>query len=946
MYAAPAIPRSAGVAGFESRQSGTSVAATMIVMQTVRLLLILVAARLVLVAPAGATTANDICQATDDPCVVNVVRNGVTVTPGSVLDFGNRTLRVPPGAQLVVSPPGSMTVKAGAVDIQGTSQGAGSLRAVDGSVTLMTTGDVSVHKLGNSTARIDVSGDPTGGAGGDIDIESTAGNVLLDGVLDAGANAADGDGGSVTLMGMTVAIGSASEIDVNGKGAGAGGVLTIDSASNLTMGGKIDGSGGDFDAGEIDLGVGGNLVSTANIDLQSTQGGGNGGTLTVGGSVKSGFDSVGGSATFGGSINLSGDTDGNVAGDGGELDIPDPFASPVRGSIAITAPINASSGSGDAASGGAVSFAAELDITQSAPIQVQGKGAGAAGGTATFEAHRALTLGDIDISGSANDLQSGLDATAWCSLTLPAGRTVDSSDGGANILRSGGSMLIAGTLRAATSPNPVPARPGNDTNELDYLNTVPVITGNVVPLNPGVTHDPTLTPCGGGPPTCGNGVLDGNEVCDGNLGPCPSGQSCTPACTCAAPPRCGDGIVQPGEQCDDGNTTNGDSCDNNCTPPGCGNGELDPGEECDGNNVTAGHSCSPSCKIERCGNGELDPGEQCDDGPTGSATCTKDCQLMPPATCGNGNLDPGEQCDDGNRTDCDGCSSFCLVECGDGKIDCGEQCDDGNVTSNDGCSSTCRTEFCGDGVVQISEQCDDGNQNECDGCKSDCTAQTVACPICAAGSTDPCVPCTDVSDCDPMRACGSMICSAGVCTPTNPPNCDDGNPCTTDSCDPARGCVQTPKTCDDGDPCNGLSTCDPSSGACLPGSAPDCDDHDECTDNDRCVGAGTGFQCTTTPRTGTAMATCRLGAIDQLLTSANIKKSTRNKLSKLVKLVRKKLPVAAGSGKKAARALKQAHNALLSLNRIVAKAGKKIPPETAANLSEAISKLATAVASL
>src|SRR5262249_2853087 len=199
-----------------------------------------------------------------------------------------------------------------AVAIQATSRGAGRPRAVEGSVPVRPTGEGSVHKLGSSTARIAVSGDPTGGAGGNIDIDSTAGNVLVDGVLDAGANAADGDGGSVTLMGMTVAIGSASEIDVNGKGAGAGGVLTIDSASNLTMGGKIDGSGGDFDAGEIDLGVGGNLVSTANIDLQSTQGGGNGGTLTVGGSVKSGFDSVGGSATFGGSINLSGDTDGNV----------------------------------------------------------------------------------------------------------------------------------------------------------------------------------------------------------------------------------------------------------------------------------------------------------------------------------------------------------------------------------------------------------------------------------------------------------------------------------------------------------------------------------------------------------------------------------------------------------------------------------------------------------
>jgi cysteine-rich repeat protein len=932
----------------------------MISMRTAFLGLI-VPLHLVLAVPATATVANDICAPADDPCVVKVVKNGVPVTPGSTLDFGTRTLRVPPGAQLVVGgTAGSMTIKAGAMDIQATSQGAGALRAVGGDITVTAaTGDVGVHRMGNSVARIDVSGDPSTGGGGSIDLEATAGNVLVDGVLDAGANLTGETGGFVTLSGMTVALGAASEIDVDGKGDGGGGTLQIDSDSNLTLGGKIDGSGGFFGGGEIDLSAGGNVVATAKLDLQGTQGGGDGGVLDI--------EPVGGSVTISGSVNLSGDSDGDFSGNGGELDIE------TSGSILLTAPVDASSGTGGG--GGTIDFTAGFDITQTAPIQVQGKGADGDGGTATFEAHRALIMGDVDATG--DQFNSGeIDGTAWCSLSLPAGKTLDTTDGGLNDLQSGGTMTIAGNMRST-----------NGTNELDYLSTLPVVTGVVNPAAT-VVQDGTLTPCGGGPPTCGNGQLDAGEPCDGALGHCPiSGQQCTPACTCAAPPTCGDGNVDPGEQCDDGNKVNGDGCDNNCTPTACGNGIKTGDEECDDGNMVAGDGCSPSCLVERCGNGELDPGEQCDDGEQGSATCSPPtpppgppgCQLMPPETCGNGTSDPGETCDDGNQNDCDGCSRFCLIECGDGKTACAEQCDDGNTASNDGCSATCQLEFCGDHVVQTSEECDDGvqngvlgdpcsatctlhwcgdghvdsgeqcddaNTNVCDGCKNDCTAQTVACPICSAGSTDPCIPCTGAADCDPLRACGSVACSAGVCTPTDPPNCDDGDPCTVDSCDPARGCVRTPKVCEDGDACNGVSTCDPASGACVPGSAPDCDDHDACTDDDRCVNVGTGSQCTTTPRTGAALATCRLDAIDSLLSSPSIKKATRKKMAKLVKTLRKKLPLAAGTGKKAARALKQANSTLLSLTRVVTKAAKKVPPDVVASLRDAISKATSAVASL
>src|SRR5262249_14647136 len=255
----------------------------------------------------------------------------------------------------------------------------------------------------------------------------------------------------------------------------------------------------------------------------STQGGGSGGQLSIFGN-SGGTEAVGGDLMLGGSLNLSGDSDGDFSGDGGELDVGDSDL-PVRGSITISAPINASSGTGG--SGGDVSFFAVLDISQSGAIQVQGKGTDGSGGNATLEAHRALTLNDIDATG---DVFFGgeIDATAWCALTLPLGGTLDSTDGGINTLASGGTMAIGGTLRAI-----------DGSNAIKFLNTQPTITGQVTPAAT-VTQDAALNPCPG-----------------------PSGV-------------CGDGKVDPGEQCDDGNQVNGDGCDNNCTFPGCGNGVQAP----------------------------------------------------------------------------------------------------------------------------------------------------------------------------------------------------------------------------------------------------------------------------------------------------------------------------------------------------------------------------------
>jgi cysteine-rich repeat protein len=61
---------------------------------------------------------------------------------------------------------------------------------------------------------------------------------------------------------------------------------------------------------------------------------------------------------------------------------------------------------------------------------------------------------------------------------------------------------------------------------------------------------------------------------------------------------CGDHVVDPGEACDDGNLTDCDGCDSNCTVSGCGNGIVCPSEQCDDGNTVNGDCCSATCQFE------------------------------------------------------------------------------------------------------------------------------------------------------------------------------------------------------------------------------------------------------------------------------------------------------------------------------------------------------------
>lgn len=250
-----------------------------------------------------------------------------------------------------------------------------------------------------------------------------------------------------------------------------------------------------------------------------------------------------------------------------------------------------------------------------------------------------------------------------------------------------------------------------------------------------------LSACTSSVPRCGDGVLQAPEVCDGaELGGLSCGAlslgsgtlTCAPTCTidatgCGGPaPTCGDGLAQGAEACDgadlkgktcltEGFVSGALLCDSDCTQAltvqcsRCGDGVIDAGEACDGvalNNKT--------CATEGFDSGAL----AC------SSACALDTSGCARSTCGNGALDQGEACEGSDLN-----NKTCLTQGFDG----------GTLTCAANCAlNTAACTDCGDSVAQGAEACDgaDLRSKSCvtegfDGgaltCTPTCALSTAAC---------------------------------------------------------------------------------------------------------------------------------------------------------------------------------------------------------------------------
>jgi len=261
-----------------------------------------------------------------------------------------------------------------------------------------------------------------------------------------------------------------------------------------------------------------------------------------------------------------------------------------------------------------------------------------------------------------------------------------------------------------------------------------------------------------------------------------------------------------------------------CAKPLCGVVCCQKDEVC-----VEGVCCKPSCTGKQCG----------PDGCGGSCgECTVEGEECVATTCVTGKCitKPADgPCDDGDLcTTGDQCTGGICVGAD-------PDCDDDNPCTADSCDAA--TGQCKHESAPLNgAKCDDGNPcTGADVCSEGKCAGTLLPPdqLAALECT-----CYEDKECEPFEdgdVCnGVLMCkiqegeAAGACivAPGSVPECDDGNPCTDDGCDKKLGCVHPDddtNLCDDGDPCNGEAVCQ--GGACVPKPAPDCDDGNPCTDD-------------------------------------------------------------------------------------------------------------------
>lgn len=252
---------------------------------------------------------------------------------------------------------------------------------------------------------------------------------------------------------------------------------------------------------------------------------------------------------------------------------------------------------------------------------------------------------------------------------------------------------------------------------------------------------------------------------DGDLC-CPAGATALTDADC--PPVCGNGVVEGPEVCDDAvNDSSYDGCAIGCRSlgPHCGDGVTDVGFElCDGD-------CSA---MSTC----LQPDPCTAVGLLGSAaTCDLQCVITPITAAKNDDI----CCPDG-ATSLD--DNDCEPACANGALEAGEVCDDGNALAGDGCSADCGSdETCGNHVVDIAvgEVCDDGNAAGGDSCSADCKNIDECFTDHGGCSAD-----ADCVDTTPGRTC---TCHAGYTG--DGVTCSDIDECAlgTDTCDPLVSCT-------------------------------------------------------------------------------------------------------------------------------------------------------------
>ena len=261
-------------------------------------------------------------------------------------------------------------------------------------------------------------------------------------------------------------------------------------------------------------------------------------------------------------------------------------------------------------------------------------------------------------------------------------------------------------------------------------------------------------------------------------------------------PTCGDGVAEGNEVCD-GADLRGETC----SSQGCTGGSLLCNATCDGFDTSLCNGC-PVCDND----GVCEVGEDC-------ISCANDCisGSTSGASCGNG------ICEAGNGEDCLSCAADCNGRQGgkpSNRFCCGDGDGQNPILCSDGDGSVCNSGgfSCTDvPVVGGSYCCGDFT---CEGAEdsNNCALDCGAPPFCGDGTCDP-----GEDECSCSADCGTPPSSeAGFCTDGIDNDCGGGTDCNDADCSSDPACQQCVDP-GDGQPCTSTTNCCSGVGNCTGG---------------------------------------------------------------------------------------------------------------------------------
>jgi cysteine-rich repeat protein len=557
----------------------------------------------------------------------------------------------------------------------------------------------------------------------------------------------DSDGGSLDLQSTFGDVRMNGQVNATAGGNGTGGDVCAIAAGDIDVGVGINANGGDFDGGTVELDAGGNIGIHENVTADAVSGEGFGGEICM--LAGTDITLVEGGATVKTTISAEGHTGtdgGSFGGDGGPHDISADRDVIIQKNTQIL-----SSGASPDGYGETISIDAGRDVVVDGKLESKAKGGQGGGGAVEITSVGNTTisnLASIDVSGTSGgggyvDISADGDLLFDAPVTAVAsnGGTADSFD-----LASGGNMTIgpnADLTMSGTAFN-------NNNGTIDVDGCRMVVQSGALLENSGdfarnrfivrehINFDAGSTVTAD-PFTGANEITYRNPlrppVIDGLLNPAAdlvldeALQGC---------PVCGNAELEQGETCDDGNTVPGDGCSADCQDEGCiADTPGYPGTAlCDDENGCTVDTCNTQtnscdhvldcddgidCTVDSCGAGNqcenLASNALCND----DNVCTDDVCNVASKGCLNsaisGPCDDGLACTSGDA--CNGGICIGSNNCPDGQS-CNEntgQCVTGTTTT-----TTLFPPGCGDGVVTPPEECDDGDNVWVPGeaCQADC----------------------------------------------------------------------------------------------------------------------------------------------------------------------------------------------------------------------------------